>query len=72
MLTGDLRDKIDAIWNDFCGGLSNPLQHRRLVEKYADESAWARLDADARHELTERVSGLPRSSTTICRPSSSI
>ncbi|HKN30238.1 MAG TPA: class I SAM-dependent DNA methyltransferase [Roseiarcus sp.] len=27
MLTGDLRNKIDAIWNDFwSGGLSNPLQ----------------------------------------------
>ncbi len=33
--------------------------HRRLVEKYAEESAWSRLDADARYELTERVSGLP-------------
>lgn len=27
MLTGELRNKIDAIWNDFwSGGLSNPLQ----------------------------------------------
>lgn len=27
MLTGELRGKIDAIWNDFwSGGLANPLQ----------------------------------------------
>jgi type I restriction enzyme M protein len=26
MLTGDLRNKIDAVWTDFwSGGLSNPL-----------------------------------------------
>jgi type I restriction enzyme M protein len=27
MLTGDLRNQIDSIWNDFwSGGLANPLQ----------------------------------------------
>ena len=33
--------------------------HRRYVEKFASEDAWARLDADAQHELTEHVAGLP-------------
>jgi hypothetical protein len=31
MLTGELRNQIDAIWNDFwSGGLSNPLRQDRL------------------------------------------
>ena len=32
---------------------------RRYVEKFADEKSWARLDADAQHELIEHVAGLP-------------
>jgi type I restriction enzyme, R subunit len=31
------------------------------VEKYAQEDAWRRLDADPRHELSKEVSGLPTS-----------
>ena len=33
--------------------------HRRYVEKFAAEASWARLDADAQHELIEHVAGLP-------------
>jgi type I restriction enzyme, R subunit len=33
--------------------------HRRYVEKFAAEGAWARLDADAQQELIEHVAGLP-------------
>jgi type I restriction enzyme, R subunit len=33
--------------------------HRRYVEKFASKGAWARLDADAQHELIEHVAGLP-------------
>ncbi|SEE39384.1 type I restriction enzyme, R subunit [Rhizobiales bacterium GAS191] len=32
---------------------------RRYVEKYAAVEPWARVDADAWHELTEQVAGLP-------------
>jgi type I restriction enzyme, R subunit len=33
--------------------------HRRSVEKFANEAAWTRIDADAHHELIEHVAGLP-------------
>jgi type I restriction enzyme R subunit len=33
--------------------------HRRYVEKYSSAEAWAKVDADARHELIEHVAGLP-------------
>ena len=33
--------------------------HRRYVEKYGNAAAWARIDADARHELIEHIAGLP-------------
>ena len=33
--------------------------HRRYVEKYSAGEAWARIDADARHELIEHIAGLP-------------
>jgi type I restriction enzyme R subunit len=32
---------------------------RRYVEKYATAEAWKRIDADAQHELTEHLAGLP-------------
>ena len=32
---------------------------RRYVEKYSSGEAWAKVDADARHELIEHVAGLP-------------
>jgi len=33
--------------------------HRRYVEKYSSGEAWAKVDADARHELIDHVAGLP-------------
>jgi type I restriction enzyme R subunit len=33
--------------------------HRRYVEKYSSEEVWAKVDADARHELIDNVAGLP-------------
>ena len=33
--------------------------HRRAVEKYRDESAWAKLDDEARQELVDELAGLP-------------
>jgi type I restriction enzyme R subunit len=36
---------------------------RRYVEKFADEAAWTRIDADAQHELIEHVAGLPSAIT---------
>jgi type I restriction enzyme R subunit len=33
--------------------------HRRYVEKYGSGEAWAKVDADARHELIEHLAGLP-------------
>ena len=56
-LARDLRAEVQGMNPD--NFLFRP--HRRSVEKYAEESAWDRLDADARQELTERVSGLPSS-----------
>ncbi len=56
-LAQDLRAEVQGMNLD--NFLVRP--HRRFVEKYADESAWARLGADTRHELTEHVSGLPTS-----------
>src|SRR5207237_4864892 len=32
---------------------------RRYVEKYSSADAWAKVDADARHELIDHVAGLP-------------
>jgi hypothetical protein len=50
MLTGDLRNKIDAIWNDFwSGGLSNPLQ---VIEQITYLIFIKRLDE--MQELEER------------------
>ena len=37
--------------------------NRRSVEKFSEEDAWSRLDADARQELAEHVAGLPTSVT---------
>jgi type I restriction enzyme R subunit len=33
--------------------------HRRYVEKYSSDGVWAKVDADARHELIEHIAGLP-------------
>jgi type I restriction enzyme R subunit len=33
--------------------------HRRYVEKYSSGEAWAKVDADARHELIDHIAGLP-------------
>ena len=33
--------------------------HRRYVEKFGNAAVWARIDADAQHELIEHVAGLP-------------
>ena len=33
--------------------------HRRYVEKYSSGDAWAKVDADSRHELIDHVAGLP-------------
>jgi type I restriction enzyme R subunit len=37
--------------------------HRRVVEKFARPDAWARIDADAQHELIDQVAGLPSAAT---------
>jgi type I restriction enzyme R subunit len=37
--------------------------HRRFVERFSVEDAWARLDADVRQDLSEHVAGLPTSVT---------
>jgi type I restriction enzyme M protein len=58
MLTGELRNKIDAIWNDFwSGGLSNPLQ---VIEQITYLIFIKRLDE--MQELEERKA------TTLGRP----
>jgi type I restriction enzyme M protein len=50
MLTGELRNQIDAIWNDFwSGGLSNPLQ---VIEQITYLIFIERLDE--MQELEER------------------
>jgi type I restriction enzyme R subunit len=54
-LTADLRTEITGMSLD--NFLVRP--KRRYVEKYAAAEAWTRLDADAQHELTEHVAGLP-------------
>src|SRR5262249_52148642 len=54
-LAGGLRTEISAMSLD--NFLVRP--HRRYVEKYSADEAWAKIDADARHELIEHVAGLP-------------
>jgi type I restriction enzyme, R subunit len=58
-----LRDGIAAdLRNEILGmSLDNFLvrPHRRYVEKYSSDDAWAKVDADAQHELIEHVAGLP-------------
>ena len=50
MLTGELRSKIDSIWNDFwSGGISNPLSGHRADHLPALHPAAGR-DADAVEE----------------------
>lgn len=59
----DIRDALASALRAEVEGMSldNFLvrPHRRFVEKYASAAAWARLDADARAELTEHLAGLP-------------
>jgi type I restriction enzyme R subunit len=61
--TKKLRDDLAAeLRNEISGmSLDNFLvrPHRRYVEKYASGEAWAKVDADARHELIEHIAGLP-------------
>jgi type I restriction enzyme R subunit len=59
----DLRNSLAAGLRGEVAGMSldNFLVRpkRRWVERYADDRAWASIDADAHHELTEHVAGLP-------------
>jgi hypothetical protein len=60
MLTGELRNQIDGIWNDFwSGGLANPLQ---VIEQITYLIFIKRLDE--MQELEERKA------TTLGKPSS--
>jgi type I restriction enzyme R subunit len=58
-----LRDGVAAELRTEVSGMSldNFLvrPQRRYVEKYSSGEAWAKVDADARHELIEHVAGLP-------------
>lgn len=54
-LVRDLRAEIGGMSLD--NFLVRP--HRRAIEKFSSDAAWARLDADARAELIEHVAGLP-------------
>jgi type I restriction enzyme R subunit len=54
-LAAELRTEISGM--SFDNFLVRP--HRRYVEKYSSGEAWAKVDADARHELIEHVAGLP-------------
>jgi type I restriction enzyme, R subunit len=54
-LAADLRTEISGMSLD--NFLVRP--HRRYVEKYSSGGAWAKVDADVRHELIEHVAGLP-------------
>lgn len=56
-LAGALRAEVEGMSLD--NFLVRP--HRRSVEKFSSNAAWARLDADARAELIENVAGLPSS-----------
>jgi type I restriction enzyme M protein len=58
MLTGDLRNKIDAIWNDFwSGGLANPLQ---VIEQLTYLMFIKGLDEEqTREELKANTLGTP-------------
>ena len=63
----ELREKLAAELRTEIQGMSldNFLvrPHRRSVEKFAAAPAWARLDADAQHELIEQIAGLPSAVT---------
>ena len=54
-LAAELRTEISGM------SLENFLvrPQRRFVEKYSSGEAWAKVDADARHELIDHVAGLP-------------
>jgi type I restriction enzyme, R subunit len=54
-LAAELRTEISGMSLD--NFLVRP--HRRYVEKYSSGEAWAKVDADARHELIDHVAGLP-------------
>jgi type I restriction enzyme, R subunit len=54
-LTSGLRTEVSGMSLD--NFLVRP--HRRYVEKYSAGEAWAKVDADVRHELIEHVAGLP-------------
>jgi type I restriction enzyme R subunit len=54
-VAADLRTEVSGMNLD--NFLVRP--HRRYVEKYSSGEAWAKVDADARHELIEHIAGLP-------------
>jgi type I restriction enzyme R subunit len=60
-----LRDDVAAQLRTEVAGMSTDnflvRPHRRYVEKYSAKGAWAKVDADARHELIDHVAGLPTS-----------
>lgn len=62
-----LRETLAKLLRDEVGGmnLDNFLvrAHRRAVEKFGDERAWARLSLDDQAELVNEVAGLPSSVT---------
>ncbi|HLZ74831.1 DEAD/DEAH box helicase family protein [Phenylobacterium sp.] len=62
-----LRETLAALLREEVGGMSldNFLvrAHRRYIEKFGDEAAWARLSLDDQAELVNEVAGLPTSVT---------
>jgi type I restriction enzyme R subunit len=54
-VAGDLRNEILGMSLD--NFLVRP--HRRYVEKFSADNAWAKIDADAQHDLIDHVAGLP-------------
>jgi type I restriction enzyme, R subunit len=70
----DREAALGALRHNLAAGLRSEVQgmsldnflvraQRRYVEKFANEAAWSRIDADAQHELIEHVAGLPSSVT---------
>ena len=66
MITGELKSKIDAVWNDFwSGGISNPLEVMEqltylLFIKGLDEQQTLRREQGQPHRQADRGPDLPR------------
>ena len=66
MITGELKSKIDAVWNDFwSGGISNPLEVMEqltylLFIKGLDETPDPRREQGQPHRRADRGPDLPR------------